>query len=658
MIDEFPDGVWLIELAPISDPALVEQTVASVLGVREKPDRLLSNLLVEDLRNKHLLLILDNCEHLVEACVRLIIDLLRACPKLFTIASSREALGIRGEIVYNVPTLSLPDLPGDPDQLTAMMRNESCQLFIERAMAVQAHFQLNLDHAKAIIQICRRLDGIPLAIEMAAARMKMLSAEQIAARLDARFRLLTDGERTAHARQKTLRALIDWSYDLLLVPERALLGRLSVFAGGWSLEAAEEVCTGAMPVSSPDHSASGGDEPLDVFELLGQLVSKSMVVIDFDPAGETRYRFLETIRQYAREKLLQTNELEFYLERHFQYFYKLTKLAELFLESTDQVLWMDRIERDYDDIRSALRWSIDHKRVVEGLQLTQALKIFWYTRGYFSEGREWLGELLGLANEPTLERVLALDQAGFLARYQCDFEAAAGFIGEALTIWRRLGNSKGQADSLANLGYVILFQGDLERAYTLYEESLQINRRLNNQQGLADALSHLGMIAFYRGDFEQAYQLHTESLSIWRKLGDRTGISHALNRLASVAFEAGRSEETYQLALESLNLAWDLKYREGIAWVLELFAIYSAQAGRWKQAVRLEAIYTKYRQVVGLPQSPAQRRLLSNRLAPVHAALSKSEFEQARASGDNTPVEQLVLKILAGKHINEINSDN
>ncbi|HSB00595.1 MAG TPA: tetratricopeptide repeat protein, partial [Anaerolineales bacterium] len=579
--------------------------------------------------------------------------LLPSCPNLFVLITSRESLGIPSEVVYNIPSLSLPDITF---QWETLERSESFKLFVERARAVQPHFQSNVDNAKAIVQICRRLDGIPLAIEMAAARMKMLSAEQIAARLDARFRLLTGGGRLAPARQQTLHALIDWSYNLLSKPERLLMGRLSVFAGGWSLETAEDVCAGDSPVGLDFTSPLIEYEPLDVLELLGQLVNKSLVVVDFDLAGETRYRFLETIRQYAREKLVETGELEIFLDRHLYSFLKLAKEAEPYLESPDQQIWMDRLERDYDNIRVALRWSIDGERVEAGLQLAEALKIFWYTRGYFSEGREWLKGLLELSSNPTLGRALALDQAGFLARYQCDFSNASAFIGESLEIWRKLGNAKGIADSLANLGYVTLFQGDLERAFELYNESLQINRNMGNQQGLADTLSHLGMIAFYRKDFELAYNLHSDSLSIWRNLGDITGVSHALNRLASVAIETRQPDEAYQLAMESLRIARDLKYSEGIAWALELFAIHAALKGQWKQAVCLEAIYSRYRERMGLPLSPAQHDLLNGWLAPARDALSEEAFEQALAAGMRMPVEEAITSTLERKPVYEKNA--
>ena len=648
LLEAFSEGVWLVELASLTDPGLVPQTVAAILGATEKPDQSMTATLIEHIRYESLLLILDNCEHLVKACAQLAAELLEACPGLTILASSREGLRIAGETIYPVPTLSLPSSLDAGMDLEILESYESFRLFVDRARAVQPRFQLNQENSRAIIQICRQVDGIPLAIEMAAARTRMLSPSQIAARLSDRFRLLTDGGRLAPVRQQTLHALIDWSYDLLPESERRLLRGLSVFSGGWTLEAAEEICAGSVSTSELNLSGQPEIAPLDIFELLDQLVNKSLVVLDYDPAGETRYNFLDTIRQYSWERLVETGMLEQFLNRQLRYYLQFAITAEQFLEGAEQVDWMDRLEKEIDNIRAALRWACHPDRYEKGLRMAEALKIFWYTRGYFSEGRDWLEKLLSLTERPTHQRALALDQAGFLARYQCDYHAASNFIQDSLVIWRTLGDRKGLADSLTNLGYVTLFQGDLVTAQQLYEESLQINRSTGNQQGIADALSHLGMIAFYQGDLEQAGVLHNESLTIWRRLGDKIGISHALNRLASVAFQAGQLEEAHRMALESLRAARDLKYSEGIAWSLEIFAAYATARGQPKQAVLLEVIYTKYRQMMSLPASPAQRERLENWLLQAHQAISREEMEQIQAVGQRIAADQVITNILDG----------
>ncbi|HET9589240.1 MAG TPA: adenylate/guanylate cyclase domain-containing protein, partial [Anaerolineales bacterium] len=339
LLSSFRDGVWLVELAPLANPALVLQSIASVFGIREQPGMSLDGLVMNYFRDKHLLLVLDNCEHLIETCAQLTDRFLHNSLYLRIIASSREALGIGGETVYRVPSLSLP---GSPDfTLEELAGFESVQLFVDRASATHPNFHLTDKNASAIAQICQRLDGIPLAIELAAARVAVFSAEHIAARLDDRFKLLTGGSRTALPRQQTLRALIDWSYDMLSEDERALFRRLSVFADGWSFEAAEALC--------PE---------LDVLTLLTQLVNKSLVTVD-DDAPERRYRLLETVRQYARDKLLESGEMEPTRNRHLEYFYDLSQTAEPYLTTASAMEWILRLEAEYSNIRAAMEWGME-----------------------------------------------------------------------------------------------------------------------------------------------------------------------------------------------------------------------------------------------------------------------------------------------------------
>ncbi len=345
VLSSFKDGVWLVELAPLSDPALIMQTVAAVFGLREGPDRPLVDLVVDYLRGKQLLLILDNCEHLIEASARLADQLLRNCPDFKILASSREALGINGETIYRVPSLSLPE----PDAVTleALSGCESVQLFVERASATNPGFQLMDANASSVAQICHRLDGIPLALELAAARVKVLSAGQIADRLDDRFRLLTGGSRTALPRQQTLQALIDWSYDLLTEPEKALFRRLAVFVGGFTLEAAEAVCAG------------DGIEPYEILDLLTDLVDKSLVIAD-ERDSSVRYHRLETIRQYARQKLLETDEVMRVRNRHLDYYIEFASLLEKEYINPYQYDIIDKMRPEYDNIRSALSWVVEN----------------------------------------------------------------------------------------------------------------------------------------------------------------------------------------------------------------------------------------------------------------------------------------------------------
>ncbi len=378
LLPSYSDGVWVAELAPVADPALVLQTVASVFGVREQLGMPVHELLIDFLREKHLLLIVDNCEHLVDACAQLIEQLLQSCPDLKIIASSREALGISGETVYRVPSLSLPGV--DEPTRAAIAECEAVQLFVERASAANPKFGLTDQNAAAIAQICRRLDGIPLALELAAARLTVFSPEQVASRLDDRFRLLTGGSRTALPRQQTLRALIDWSYDLLPDPERKLFRKFSVFAGGCTFEAAENICS-----------------EMDVLNLLTQLVNKSLVAVE-DEKGGHRYRLLETVRQYARDKLLEFGESEEARNIHFQYFYDLAETAGPGLDGPQALEWVGRLASEYDNIRAALEWGLQ-QNIAGVLHMVPSLVRFWMRQGHEEEGRNVIREALTRAEQ-------------------------------------------------------------------------------------------------------------------------------------------------------------------------------------------------------------------------------------------------------------------
>jgi predicted ATPase/class 3 adenylate cyclase len=367
VLEDFAEGVWLVELATLSDPTLLFQAVASALNIREQPGRSLQATIIDYLSPKQLLLVLDNCEHLVAACARLAETLLRACPHLRILATSREALGIAGETIRPVPSLSVPD-PRRQPTVETLRRSEATRLFIERAIAGLPTFSPTTRNAEPITQVCQRLDGIPLAIELAAARVKVLSVEQIASRLDDRFRLLTGGSRTGLPRHQTLRATMDWSYELLSEAERVLLRRLAVFAGGFTLETAEAVCTGMDAETSA------------VLDLLTHLVDKSLVIME-ERGGTSRYRLLDTVRQYGRNKLLESGEDPRVRRRHRDWYLQLAEAAEPELHGPDQRLWLDRMEMEHDNLRTALDWSkVDEDGSEAGLRLAGALWWFWYVR--------------------------------------------------------------------------------------------------------------------------------------------------------------------------------------------------------------------------------------------------------------------------------------
>jgi predicted ATPase len=419
LLDGFPDGVWLVDLAPLSDPSLVVQAVALALDVREVPGRPILTTLLEVLRSRTVLLLLDNCEHLIDACARLADAVLQTCVQVRILATSRELLGVRGETTFRVPSLALPDPTlTSPEDL---LQREAVVLFVERARALVPGFGVTRENAAALVEVCQRLDGIPLAIELAAARVRVLTVEQIATRLNDRFRLLTGGSRTALRRQQTLRALIDWSHDLLSRAEHILFRRLAVFAGGWTLEAAEAVCSGA------------GIEGSEVLDLLMGLVDKSMAV--FEGQGEAqRYRFLETVRAYAGEKLFEAGEAQLLRNQHRDWCLALAEQAEPNLLGRDARLWLDRLEADNPNIRAALEWCLETDPE-SGLRLAGGLWRFWWLR-YMVEGYRWLETMLARAPEGSGSRGKALLGAGFCARLARTTLEARSWTEQSLAVAR------------------------------------------------------------------------------------------------------------------------------------------------------------------------------------------------------------------------------
>ena len=562
--DEFSDGVWLIELAPLSDSALVTQAVTSTLGVREQPGRSLLETLLDYLQSKQLLLIFDNCEHVLSACAQLTDNLLKRCPKLKILANSREALGIAGESNYPIFPLPLPEVrpqsSGKTNNWSALAQCESVRLFVERATAVLPTFAITSQNALAIAQICQRLDGIPLAIELAAARVKALSVEQITARLDDSFRLLTGGSRAALPRQQTLRAAMDWGYDLLSEPERALLRRLSVFASGFTLEAAEAV------VSEPTKGLSLWVQDSEVLDLLTRLVDKSLVLVE-ERREETRYRLLETVRQYARDKLLEAHEPEIFRRRHRDYFLKISEHAETKLQGQEQTVWLKRLEREHDNLRAALEWSLASRETDLALRLVGALWFFWHVHGDWSEGRRCLEESLVASHgsESVAVRAKVIHGSGVLAWRQGDYERATALVEQSWALYRELGDTRQLAYCPNVLGLIAHHQGDDARAVRLLEESLTLFRELNDKRGIAYALNILGLIAHRQGDNERAAQFCEESLRLRRELGDQRGVALVLRLLGGVVLHRGDLKTSAALYKESLGVFRELGDKWGIA---------------------------------------------------------------------------------------------
>jgi non-specific serine/threonine protein kinase len=601
----YPDGIWLAELAALADPALVPQAVATATGVRERPGRPLVATLTDALEPKRLLLVLDNCEHLVAACARLADALLRACPHLTVLATSREALGIAGETVWRVPSLSAPEetgaagrevpAAGAPDVAGDLARYAAVRLFCERAAAVRPGFALTAESAPAVAQVCARLDGIPLALELAAARVRVLPPQQLLARLEDRFRLLTGGSRTALERHQTLRAAVDWSYALLSDPERTLFARLSVFAGGWTLEAAEAV------------GAGGGIEASGVLELLARLVDKSLVVADEQPGGTARYRLLETLRQYAQERLEASGEAAAVRLRHAACYAGLAAQTPAYLDrpTAEQGAWYDGLEREHANLRAALGWAAAGgargDAAEAGLRLGLDLFGFWTVRGHRREGLGWLRRLLAVpaGGPPSALRARALGEAGTLAWMLGDYGAARALAEEGLAVGREAGEPAAVAAALNTLGRLVWARGDYGAARRLLEERLRVRREalggrpdwamhyalqmvgwvalaqgdtaaaraccrealaFPTDEGVAAAgtLALQGSVAAAEGDHRTARRLHEEGLAIGRAVGDPGSDGHGTRYLGEDALAVGDAGGAAALFAHSAAVMRDL----------------------------------------------------------------------------------------------------
>ena len=566
------DGVWLTELAAIADADRVAQTVAASLGVAEQPGKSPTDALIEQLASRRLLLVLDNAEHLLTACAALVHALLRRCAHVAVLATSREPLGVAGEVVYRVPPMAVPEAK-HADTPEAIAHVESVRLFVERARLHLPTFEMTAANAAAIASICRRLDGIPLSLELAAARVRSMTVDEIDARLDQRFRLLTGGARTALPRQQTLRSLIDWSVGLLGEAEKALLLRSSVFAGGWTLESAERVCAGA-----PIADATAVDETLTA------LVDKSLVVADMRGRA-TRFNLLETVRQYAREGLEQSGEAPRWRFRHLEHALEVIEAAEPHLTGSDQQAWLDRLEAEHDNVRAALAWSLSPGGDVEsGLRLAAAFWRVWLVRGFVSEARDWFSKLLAAAPARTRGRATALLRSGTFAQHQGDYPAAQAMFEECLAISRERDERRSVGAVLNNLGTLAYLRGEYPRARELFDESLAVRREQGDLPGIAACLNNLGNVAYLRGDYAASKALHEESLATERRLGNRWGIATSLQSLALTLGEQGDHAGARAALQESLAMHRELGSRQGIGYTLNSLGNLACDQGDYATA--------------------------------------------------------------------------
>ncbi len=637
LVDRFPDGVWLVDVAPLSNPALVPQTVASVMRIPEDPKRPVTETLCDALHYKSLLLVLDNCEHVLVACAQLAHALLQSCPDLRVLATSREAMGIAGEAIWPVPTLALPDPQRAPTP-ERLAQNEAVGLFIDRARSVQPAFEFTHGNASAVAEVCRQLDGIPLAIELAAARTKVLSVEQIAARLDDRFRLLAAGSRTAPPRHQTLRAAMDWSHDLLSEREQTLLRRLSVFAGGFALEAVESICGGH------------GIHETEVLDLLTHLVDKSMVLVKETDGTEARYRLLETIRQYAAEKLAAYGELASIRTRHRDWFLAFSERVEPRLRETNQEVWLERLAAELDNLRAALEWCKTEGRDPEpGLRLAGALGLFWDVRGYYREARQWLEEMLANAvSTPGPIRAKALNWAGVMVYRQGDYRRVKALSEEALTLCRAHSDRRGAALALHYLGHIAQVDRDFEQAAKLLQESVDLFRENGDKWGLAYSLNCLGDVARNQGANERAGALLEEAVALWRDLHHLWGMAMSLQNLGHVVLRQGDFRRAKEMFAEGLANARAVEAKPVVIYCIAGLAGATAGEGRLQHAARLFGASQALFKAAGVSLEPADRADYERNLARVRAGLHEQMFSEAWTAGESMSFDEAVEFALSG----------
>jgi predicted ATPase/DNA-binding SARP family transcriptional activator len=676
LVEHDRSRVWLVELASLSEARLLPQVILNALGIEEEPRLPPLTTLVSKLQTMELLLLLDNCEHLVDGCARVIHTLLEGCPGVRVLSTSRTALRVPGEVLWRVPPLSLPE--PDPSSSGAdVLQSEAVRLFVERACCREPGFTITAANAEAVVEICRRLDGLPLAIELAAARVGTVPIKQIAMRLDDALALLTGGNRTV-LRQRTLRTTLDWSYNLLDQSERGLFDRLSVFVGSWTLEAADAV-------------GGGEDGGYDVLDVLGQLVDQSLVVAETRADGGIRYRMLEPVRQYARQRLEQSGEVNATRRRHALVFLALAEAAEHELTGPQQATWLARMEEEHDNLRAALTWTLESGEAELGLRLAAAIRFFWQMRGHLDEGCRWLKLALangGAASTPL--RAKAVSAAAALAEEQGDYQQAkelwsqglalwrdvddrqgislclnglahvAGYMGdyttaramyaESLGLERESGNLERLAITLNDLALVLLLHdGDYAQAMTLLKESLELERQQGNKFGIIMALNNLALALTYQHQYEAAAAVSSESVTLGKELGDKLGLGVAFLNIGMGAIDQKRYDQAVAALQESLLLFQDQGFKLGVAACLEECAAIAAMCRDPKHAARLYGIAETLRQELNAPLWPTERIRYQHYLSIAQQHLSETLFAAAYAEGRNLTFEQAVAEALTFK---------
>jgi predicted ATPase/class 3 adenylate cyclase len=630
LLTRFQDGACFVDLSPVTDPALVPAAVANALGVPETAGRPILDGVKEHLRHRELLQVVDNFEQ-VAAAGPLIEELLTAAPRLRTLVTSRVVLSLRGEQEYAVPPLHVPDPGRLPPGLAVLGAVEAVRLFNERARAANPRFGLTEQNASVVAEITARLDGLPLAIELAATRTKVLTPEQILSRLERRLSILTSGARSLPERQRTLRAAIAWSHDLLDPVERRLFARLSVFTGGWTFESAEAVC---------DPESLG----VDALDGLTSLVDKSLVRWTEPPGEPPRFSMLETIREFAQEQLQADADLAPVVRRHAEHFLRLAVEAEPHLTGEDQGAWLDRCDAEHANIRAALRWAVDAGEADRAQRAAGALWRFWQQRGHLAEGRRWLEEVLAMPSgqASTAARAAALTGAGGIAWWS-DRGASRALYEEALAIERHLGDPARLAEALYNQAHATAAEHDLQGAARLFDESLELFRQVGNERGVAKVLVMLVVPDATAGAWDRVIARIEEVMAIWGRLDDRLNLAYTLVWLAFAYGRAGRRDDARATALEALKLFHQVDDATGVALALLDLAFLLTWEGRHRDAIRMAAASQSHRDRAGGGPTPGFGGMLEgDPVAESSAHLTDDEARRAWEEGLTLTVHQAV----------------
>jgi predicted ATPase/class 3 adenylate cyclase len=634
LLGVFTDGVYFVALAPISEPNLVALTIAQTLGIKEVAGQLPLEAMTRHLRDKKILLLLDNFEQVV-AAASVVAALMAATTNLKFLVTSRAPLRVYGEHEHVVLPLALPDLTQHP-RAEHLIQYDALRLFIERAQAVKHDFVVTNDNARAVAEICYRLDGLPLAIELAAARIKLLNPQALLSRLSNRLKLLTGGSRNWPLRQQTLRATIAWSYELMPSVDQILFARLAVFVNGGMLEAIEAIC-----------NADGNVVP-DLLDSLQVLIDNSLVRQDVDANAEPRLRMLETIREYALEQLAVSGEEAELRARHAAYYLELAEAGEPKFHTDELEVWVDRLEAEHDNLRAALTWALDHAEADLAVRLGAALWHFWEIRGHLTEGRRWLAAALDQGQDvAAAPRAAAFTGAGTIAYHQGDYAQATVWHEQALQLYQSVGDMSGIAFALNNLGAQAERQGDLASAMRYLAESLELAQQLGHIQLSVYVLNNIGIIARHQADYQRAAEVLTQALAVSRTLENQWLICNELIELATVAWYQNNDAHALTLYTEALILCKKIGQPELIAECLEGLAGCAVRQRQGVRATRLLGAAAQLRETINAPLPPVEYQRYTEMVGLVQAALDPATYEATWVDSRRTPLEGVIVYALS-----------